>query len=128
MRYKWNLGLNIYDAYQKKDNKAILDIIEKQLVPAIERIDKVRLARQKEWNITNKIYGFEVLDVRMAGIKQRMETAKEVLMQYINGVIDKIEPLEEERLPVVPYREKGMGEVIHYNRSLRAMTPGKVVW
>ena len=59
-RYKWNLGLNIYDAYQKKDNKAILDIIEKQLVPAIERIDKVRLARQKEWNITNKIYGFEV--------------------------------------------------------------------
>ena len=49
-------------------------------------------------------------------------------MQYINGVIDKIEPLEEERLPVVPYREKGMGEVIHYNRSLRAMTPGKVVW
>lgn len=128
MRYKWNLGLNIYDAYQKKDNKAILDVIEKQLVPAIERIDKVRLARQKEWNITNKIYGFEVLDVRMAGIKQRMETAKEVLMQYINGVIDKIEPLEEERLPVVPYREKGMGEVIHYNRSLRAMTPGKVVW
>lgn len=128
MSYKWNLGLHIYDAYQKKDNKELLHIIEKQLVPAIDRIEKVRLARQKEWNVTNKIYGFEVLDVRMAGVKQRMETAREMLLQYINGVIDKIEPLEEERLPVVPYREQGMGEVIHYNRSLRAMTPAKTVW
>lgn len=125
---KWNLGLTLYDAYQKQDRNTIRQIIEQQMKPLIGLIEDVRSARMKEWYLTNKSYGFEVLDIRMGGMKQRITSAIYILEQYLNGDLDTIEALEEDRLPAVHFREEGMGEILHYNRSLRTMTPSKMIW
>lgn len=125
---KWNLGLKLYDAYQNHDEKALRQIVENQMKPLVGLVEEVRAARMKEWYLTNKSYGFEVLDIRMGGVKQRLSSAIYILEQYLDGKLDTIEALEEERLQAVHFREEGMGEILHFNRCLRGMTPAKMTW
>ncbi len=44
------------------------------------------------------------------------------------GEIDHIASLDEVRLPVVDGRDEGVGDVIHFNNSIRSMTTGKIGW
>ncbi len=128
MAYKWNLGLCIYDAYQAKDTAKIQELIDINLEEVIKRIDGVLETRRDEWLATNKVIGFEVLEIRMAGVKQRLITAKNTLVQWVNGEIDCIPMLDEVRLPVVDSRDEGAGDVVSFNNSIRAMTAGKIGW
>lgn len=125
---KWNLGLNIYQAYKNGDKTELSNIIKNQIEPLIPLVEKMKLARLKEWYITNKSYGFEVLDQRFGGIISRLNTTKLILQAYIDGKIQRIEELEEKRLEATNHREEGMGDIIHYNRAQRAMTASKMVW
>ena len=43
--------------------------------------------------------GFEVQDIRMGGVKERLNTAAIRLTQYINGELDALEELEQQDLP-----------------------------
>lgn len=43
----------------------------------------------------NKPHGFDVQDIRLGGVIQRVKSCMERLQQYINGAIDVIEELEE---------------------------------
>ncbi len=128
MAYKWNLGLNIYEAYGQGDRQKMLHILQTQMEEAICRMDGVLSARRAEWELTNKDIGFEVLEIRMAGIKQRLISAKEKLNQWIEGKIDRIEALEEVRMEVVDHREEGVGDIAHFNNAIRCMTRGKMGW
>ncbi len=128
MAYKWDLGLLIYQAYHEHDMKKMETIIQSKLNEAIVRIDRVLEARREEWELTNKEIGFEVLEIRMAGIKQRLISAKRKLVQWTQGEIDHIASLDEVRLPVVDGRDEGVGDVIHFNNSIRSMTTGKIGW
>ena len=125
---KWNLGLNIYKAYKKGDKEQLKNIIKNQIEPLIPLVEKMKYKRMKEWYLTNKSFGFEVLDQRFSGLIGRLHTTKFILEKYINNEICKIEELEEKRLPAVHYREEGMGEIIHYNRAQRSITAGKMIW
>ncbi len=125
---KWNLGLNLYKAYNNRDKDNLKNIITNQIEPLILLVEKLKYARLKEWCITNKSYGFEVLDQRFGGIISRLYTTKFILQSYLDGKIEKIEELEENRLPATHYREDGMGEIVHYNRAQRCMTASKMIW
>lgn len=128
LQFKWNLGRNIYEAYQKKDKEKLKTIIEVQINPLFEFVESMRAARMKEWNLSNKTFGFEVLDLRFGGIKQRLETTKYRLEEYLAGNVETIEELEEVRIPVVNFREQGMGEIIHFNQAQKSMTASKMIW
>lgn len=125
---KWNLGLKLYDAYQAQDRDALRRIADHQMKPLLGLIEDVRSARMKEWYLTNKSYGFEVLDIRMGGMKQRIASAIFVLEQYLDGTVKTIDSLEENRLPASHSQEDGMGGVLHYNRCQRIMTPSRMSW
>ena len=49
------------------------------------------------WYTDNKANGFDVQEIRLGGVLQRLESQKERLQAYINGEISKIEELEEKR-------------------------------
>jgi hypothetical protein len=53
---------------------------------------------QKQWLSTYKPFGYEVLCFRFGGVMARVDYAKTTLDNYLNGVIDKIDELEEEIL------------------------------
>ena len=44
------------------------------------------------------MYGFEVQNIRISGVKARALESKRIIDDYISGVISKIELLEDERL------------------------------
>ncbi len=125
---KWNLGLNIYNAYKNKDKKRLEEIIKTQIEPLIPLVEELKEARMKEWYLTNKSYGFEVLDLRFGGIVSRLKSSKVILEAFIQDKISKIEELEEGRLPATHYREEKMGDILHYNRAQRCMTASKMIW
>lgn len=128
LKYKWNLGKNILEAYKNKDKVALTEICIKQIEPIIVALKAFRKCRLKEWTYCNKSFGFEVLDYRIGGMIQRLYTAKEQIQAYNNDEIEKIAELEEERLPLTHYKEEGMGEIIHYNQAQKSMTASRIIW
>ncbi|CVI69052.1 Glycosyl hydrolase family 20, catalytic domain [Clostridiales bacterium CHKCI001] len=128
MALKWNLGLNIYKAYRNQDKIALQSIIENQLLPLIPRLEFMNEMRRREWYITNKSFGFEVLDYRIGALIQRLKTTRTILSSYINDIIPNIPELEEERLSISKFREEGMGEIIHFNNAERSRTTNRTGW
>ena len=47
---------------------------------------------------TNKPFGWEVLDIRYGGVLARIDSSIERITDYLDGRINKIEELEQERL------------------------------
>ena len=60
-----------------------------------EFIDKYK----EQWLKENKPFGFEVNQIRLGGLLERINYAEEVLDNYINGKTAQIFELEEKRLP-----------------------------
>ena len=59
------------------------------------RISSFHLAYQKAWFMENKPQGFEIMDIRLGGLKQRVISCRERLTQYVNNEITAIPELCE---------------------------------
>lgn len=90
---KYDLGYRAKEAYSKCDKKS-LKLLIKDYDLAIKRIDKFYQAFKNAWYYDNKAFGFEVTDIRIGGVKQRLIHAKELLTLFVKGKINKIEELE----------------------------------
>lgn len=126
---KWNLGANIYKAYNNKDMNALKNIADNQITQLIPLVEEMKYARLNEWYLTKKSIGFEVLDARFGAIINRLYTTKYVLNQYINGELPNIDELDEVRLDIGDKDANQKNNyIVHYNRASRASTANKVVW
>ena len=63
------------------------------------------------WMNENKPFGYEIVDIRLGGLKSRLLYAKKRIAQFLSGEIDHIEELECEQL--LPFREESL-MVSHY--------------
>lgn len=95
-------------AYDNGDKKALLEITN-QITVAIERIKKFHKAFRKNWLKYFKSFGLELFDMRFGGLVARLGYIKETVLEFVNGEIDKIEELEEIRLP---YAKGTEGKII----------------
>ena len=68
-----------------------------------EKVNAFKEKSLKIWYEFNKPSGAEVLDIRLAGIVSRCETASKRINDYLNNKIEKIEELEYERMPFASY-------------------------
>ena len=66
---------------------------------AAEELARLRICWRELWYETNRIYGFEIIDVRVGGVASRMESAALLMEDFAAGRIETIEPLAEEPLP-----------------------------
>ncbi|MBP0989763.1 MAG: hypothetical protein J5874_01095, partial [Oscillospiraceae bacterium] len=62
----------------------------------IERLENFRRKFEIQWMKENKPYGFEIQDMRLGGLKQRIESCKNRILSYLNGETESIDELEEE--------------------------------
>ena len=94
---KADFGVRLEKAYRENDREtlsklaALCDVI-------IEKTERLRICHRDSWMKYNKPFGWEIHDIRYGGIKCRFETAKVRIGAYLDGAIDQIEELEEERL------------------------------
>lgn len=96
--HKGDFGLRLTKAYKGNDKKALNELI-KECDVIIEKITVLKNAHRTYWFEYNKTLGWEIHDIRYGGIINRFDTVKLLLKDYLDGKIDKIEDLEQPRLP-----------------------------
>ncbi len=92
---KATLSFDIRNAYHSGDKTSLNEIATKRIPTTIAAVDQYIKAAREEWYIDNKTFGFDVIELRLGGLKERLNSTKLRLESYTNGDIDKIEQLEE---------------------------------
>lgn len=98
LELKSELGIYLYQAYQSQNKQKLQELVELTLIPCIENVKELKEKREKIWFRESKPFGFEVLDIKFGGVLIRLESAAKRLGRYIDGTVDSLPELEEERL------------------------------
>lgn len=109
---KAHLGVKTREAYKARDIEALKSIIS-EYDSVIEKMDVFHTVYQKAWFAEKKPHGFDIQDHRMGGVIMRTKSCKERLQLLVDGVIDKIDELDE---PVLAL----MCDARHWGRSITA--------
>ena len=98
---KYDLGVKTRRAYQANDKQALQALVDNEYKQVLKRLDEFYVSFEEQWYRDNKAYGFEVQDLRLGGLKQRITHIRKILTDYINGKTERVEELEEGVLSVV---------------------------
>lgn len=97
---KFDLGIRTRRCYKERDFKGL-----KTLVKDYKKTEKLLEEFYKnfktQWYTDNKPHGFDVQDIRLGGLMQRLKNCRQRLTLFISKKIDKIDELEEELLDIV---------------------------
>ena len=97
---KSELGRKTRTCYRENDTDGLKKLAEEDYVQAIEAVRAFHRACRKMWMTEKKPHGFDVQDIRLGGLMQRLESCKERLEEYLRGESTSIPELEEELLQV----------------------------
>lgn len=75
---------------------------------ACEALEELRSVWRRLWESTNKPYGFEIIDVRLGGVRARLTTAAEKLREFAAGERDDIPELTS---PTLIYKRRPDGRM-----------------
>lgn len=114
MEIKYDLGVKTRKAYQAGDKKELLELTQKAYPELIKRLKKFYRFYEKRWTIENKTTGFDVQDIRLGGLIQRVEHCRNLLQQYLAGKIEKIDDLE---LEVLDFKNGKWATTYNYYRE-----------
>lgn len=94
---KYEAGLKVRKAYKENDRDKLKELTETYDV-LLNKVEIFYRAFEYQWMRENKPQGFDIQDIRLGGLKQRIIHCRDRLSRYINGEIDRIEELDEEVL------------------------------
>ena len=98
---KYALGKRTRKAYQAKNALELKNVIKEYAV-AEEKLEFFYKKYRTLWYKENKPIGFDIQDLRIGGLKQRLRSCCERLEEYVKGEIENIPELEEELLDCFP--------------------------
>ncbi len=99
---KAGIGVKLKAAYDKRDQDELKEIANEIIPEIMTRVKELRSAHRYQWLKMNKPFGWEVIDIRYGGLLNRLDTATTRVNDYLNGEIDIIDELEQERLYYSP--------------------------
>lgn len=91
---KFELGARTRKAYNAKDMEALRQIAGEYGV-LLERLDTFYDCFREQWFRENKPNGFELHDIRLGGLIQRVKHCRDRLNRYLSGGIAALSELEE---------------------------------
>lgn len=94
---KAELGIELTKAYRQKDAAELKRIANIVLPDLADKVNDLRINHRKWWMEINKPLGWEILDLRYGTVIMRIDTAIARISDYLEGNVDKLEELEEER-------------------------------
>lgn len=120
---KAELSRNIHEAYINGDRDYLEQAVDDILPALITQTEIFRSCMETQWMKENKPFGFEVQDIRIGGLIQRLKTAGKRIGDYVSGKIDNIPELEETRLPVL---ENELDKAMFFNDWGRSVTASNI--
>lgn len=105
LELKCDLGVRLKTCYDGGD-RAGLERLRTEVVPELQR----RLAAfyesvREQWEQENKIFGFEVQDIRIGALQKRLDTLTRRLGDYLEDRLDCLPELAEDRPPYTGRKE-----------------------
>ena len=99
LEQKCDLGVRLKEAYDTGDKAALIRLSDEVIPELLTRLDCFYEAFRKQWYMESRPGGFDVQDIRIGGLKQRILAAQRTVRAYVNGEIEAISELKQERLP-----------------------------
>ena len=119
---KADFGVRLKAAYDAKD-KAALEAFLAECDEIKARINALSEAHKKAFFTFNKPFGWELHDIRYGGMMSRFVTVKERIAAYLRGECDRLEELEETRLPFRPNMDEKLGDTFMWVRQRQIASP-----
>ena len=94
MKVKYDLGLRTRKAYDSKDKEQLLSVIKDHLT-VIKYVQEFIEYFRQMWFTDSKPHGFDIQDIRLGGVIQRLKANRQRLIDYLNGKVESIPELEE---------------------------------
>lgn len=87
-------------AYHENDRAKLTQIAAEKLPALLKRAEAFHKAVQYQWDQENKVFGYEVLDLRLGGLEARIASAMHRLNGYLSGKLTCLPELEEPALQI----------------------------
>ena len=101
MTQKCEIAEKLVPAYSKGDRDK-LEKIKNDLLPKyLEKLEDISFFHSYHKDMYLRPFGTENRDQVLGGMKERAKTAIRRIGMYLDGKIDRLEELEEERLPYI---------------------------
>jgi len=84
-------------AYDNGDKAAIAELLEKAKETVVS-LEKFYELITNQWYTENKTFGFEPIDIRLGGLRNRFLTMIRRIGEYLDGSLTELPELEQERL------------------------------
>ena len=121
MKVKYDLGFRTRNAYKSGD-KEQLKLVIKDYITAIKNVEEFITYFRKMWFTDSKPHGFDVQDIRLGGVIQRLKANKQRLIEYVNGEVDSIPELEEELVGIYNVPEDEQKKIPTCNSYMKIAT------
>jgi hypothetical protein len=120
---KSELGLRLTDAYHRGDHACLRQLAEHDMPEVADRVRQLREFHRRRWHQLYKPFGWEVLDGRYGLVLGSIDTAIWRVNELLEGRIDRIEELEEERLPY-----QGREGLVGVSYASRIQSASRLAW
>ena len=95
---KANFGNTLKALYEKNDKEGLEYFAKKTVPVAIKKLDAFIKAVRKIWINENKIFGLDVLELRLGGQRQRLKEITIRIGEYLKGKVDTLPELMQPTL------------------------------
>lgn len=120
---KAEIGNKLVEAYKSGDKTLLKEYADNDLPELRNRIEQLQRSHMKNWFDIYMPLGWDTCDIRYGALISRVNTAIYEINQYLDGIMPRLEELEQPRLPF-----DGIDGPIRYmNRWERICTPSKLV-
>ena len=110
LRDKLAVRIKLEKAYRAGDKAALKEIADTRMPHLAEQLEAIMLEFRKQWLDNGKVFGLETMQHRMGGVLYRYREASRRINDYVSGVCDKLEELEQ-LLPDKPERMRIYSEM-----------------
>ena len=104
MKLKCLMSEKLKTAYEACDEVFLKSCVNDILPQIIAKSKRLRELYRKQWFSVKKAQGYEMIDMRVSHLYVRAESAIVRLNDYLDGKVDYLEELEEDRLPFPKFK------------------------
>lgn len=95
---KYGMGIRLRKAYQCGDKEKLKEIVT-QMKVLEKKVQILIKSYRKQWYKENKTTGFEIQEIRLGGLLERVKSCRERLTAYLDEEIAEIPELKEDLIP-----------------------------
>ena len=119
---KVELGLKTREAYTEKNTRKLKELTSEydDVISLTENFYKLY---ERQWMRENKPHGFDIQDIRIGGLIQRLKHLKLQIERFAGSEVDRLEELEE---PLLDIKGREAGGYIEFNNWQHTATSNMI--